>query len=260
MSSPVATLARRATAGPAQGFAVWSAAWLAGSAGTDELLAALGEWAPVQSVVDGDLPDLLAEIRALDPHTVRLLLPAPGDARGLPAGTDLEEAAMARGEVVLFDGAASTIALVPTPEAGDVMRWQAFLHEPALVDPDPVSLGAAEHALRDAVRQAPSALASLPPAPDAASDPRGVVMELTRYLGAHRLPLGATERAHRVLDSAGMVEAILLVAGAENPYAGLTLASAQGGDAAYRDLWRTVRAARVAAVNAVCREELRGEF
>ena len=65
---------------------------------------------------------------------------------------------MARGEVVLFDGAASTIALVPTPEAGDVMRWQAFLHEPALVDPDPVSLGAAEHALRDAVREAPSAL------------------------------------------------------------------------------------------------------
>ena len=70
----------------------------------------------------------------------------------------------------------------------------------------------------------------------------------------------ATERAHRVLDSAGMVEAILLVAGAENPYAGLTLASAQGGDAAYRDLWRTVRAARVAAVNAVCRDELRGAF
>lgn len=252
-----ATLARRATAGPAQGFAVWSAAWLAGSAGTDELLTALGEWAPVQSVIDGDLPDLLAEIRALAPHAVRLLLPAPGDARGLPAGTDLEEAAMARGEVVVFDGAHSSIALIPTPEAGDVMRWQAFLHEPALVDPDPMPLGAAEQELRGAVREAPSALAGLPPAPDATDDPRRIVMELTRYLGAHRLPRSATERAHRVLDSAGMVEAILLVAGAQAPYTGLTLASAQGGDAAYRDLWRTVRAARVAAVNAVCRDELR---
>ncbi len=259
MSSPAATLARRATAGPAQGFAVWSAAWLAGSAGTDELLAALGEWAPVQSVVDGDLPDLLAEIRALAPHSVRLLLPAPGDARGLPAGTDLEQAAMARGEVVLFDGAVSTIALVPTPEGGDVMRWQAYLHEPALADPDPVPLGAAEQELRGAVRAAPSALAGLPPTPDA-SDPRDLVRDLTRQLGAHRLPRSASERAHRVLDSAGMVEAILLVAGAENPYAGLTLASAQDGDAAYRDLWRSVRAARVAAVNAVCRDELRGAF
>jgi hypothetical protein len=254
----VTTLAQRATAGPAQGFAVWSAAWLAGSAGTDDVLTALAEWAPVQSVVDGDLPDLLAELRALDPHTVRLLLPAPGDARGLPAGTDLEQAAMARGEVVIFDGAAASIALVPTPEAGDVMRWQAFLHEPPMTDPDPISLGEAEHALRDAVRQAPSALASLPAAPDATTEPRRLVMELTRFLGSHRLPLSATERAHRVLDSAGMVEAILLVAGAENPYSGLTLASAQGGDAAYRDLWRTVRTARVAAVNAVCRDELSG--
>ncbi|WP_461165721.1 hypothetical protein [Tsukamurella serpentis] len=253
----VATLARRATAGPAQGFAVWSAAWLSGSAGTDELLTSLAEWAPVQSVVDGDLPGLLAEIRALAPHTVRLLLPAPGDARGLPADTDLEDAAMARGESVVFDAAHTSIALVPTPEAGDVMRWQAFAHEPALTDPDQLPLGAAEQQLRGAVREAPSALAGLPPAPDAGDDPRRLVMELTRFLGAHRLPRSASERAHRVLDSAGMVEAILLVAGAQAPYSGLTLASAQGGDETYRDLWRTVRAARVAAVNAVCREELR---
>ncbi|WP_248491919.1 hypothetical protein [Tsukamurella sp. PLM1] len=69
---------------------------------------------------------------------------------------------MARGEAVVFDGEHSSIALVPTPEAGDVMRWQAFLHEPALVDPDPLPLGAAEQELRGAVKAAPSALAGLP--------------------------------------------------------------------------------------------------
>lgn len=253
----VSALARNATAGPAQGFALWASAWLAGSAGTDELLASLGEWAPVQSVVDGDLPDLLAEIRSLDPHSVRLVLPAPGDARGLPAGSEFEAAALARGEAAVFDGRHASIALVPTPESADVMRWQAFWIEPALADPDPMPLGAAELELRGAVREAPSALAGLSPAPDANDDPRQLVLELTRYLSSHRLPRSASERAHRVLDSASMVEAILLVASALAPHAGLTLASAQGGDATYLGLWRTVRAARVAAVNAVCREELR---
>jgi hypothetical protein len=251
------SLARRATAGPAQGMAVWGAAFSAGLAGPDDLLTALAEWAPVQSVVDGDLPGLLTDLRRIRPTSVRLLLPAPGDTRGLPAGSPVAVAATTRGEAAIFEGPEDTAVLVPVPEAGDVMRWSVF-DCPGLTDPDPIGLAEAEHLLRDAVNTAATALATLPAGPDAITDARATVAELTAAIGAHRLPARHPVRAHRVLDSAAMVEAILLVAGARHPHTGLSLASAQAGDAGYRELWRTVRLARTAAINAVCRELLGG--
>lgn len=259
------SLARRATAGAAQGLAVWSAAWLAGSAGSDNVLGALGEWAPVQSIaahdgpagrVDGDVPSLLAAVRALTPHAVRLLLPAPGDARGLPPGSEAAVAAVRRGEATVFDGAGASLVLVPTPEAADVMRWQVFRCAPPLRDPDSLNLSEAEHLLAEAVRAAPGALAALPPAPDVAAQARATVATLTAQLGSHRLPAAASARAHRVLERASAVEAILLVAGAHRPHTGISLAAAQAGDGYYRELWTIVRAARTAAINAVCRDAL----
>ncbi len=260
-----ALLARRSTAGPAQGLAAWAASWLGGRTGTDDVVAALAQWAQVhvvstRSPVDAGadvagFPDLLVELRRAAPSTVRLLLPAPGDSAVLPGGSELEVAALARGEAVTFDGATGSIALVPTPESSDVLCWNIFHITPALPHRDSLSLGEAEYALRGAVRDAASALAALPPAPGTPSA-RATVAELAQYLSSYPLPPVAGERAHRVLDTAATVEAILLVAEQQHPDAGITLASARAGDAAYASLWRAVRAARSAAIDAIARDAL----
>ncbi|MDF0529262.1 hypothetical protein P0W64_08965 [Tsukamurella sp. 8F] len=248
-------LARRSTAGPALGMAAWASAWLGGHTGTDDVVAALGHWAQVHTV-DGGLPGLLLELRRSAPTAVRLLLPAPGDPAGLPAGTAAERAALARGEAVGFDGAGSSLLLVPTAESADVVAWTSFRVAPALVDRDPITLGEAEYALRDAVRDATSALAALPPEPGAPSA-HAAVAELAQHLGATPLPAIAGARAHRVLDTAATVEAILLVAGERHPDAGIGLGGAQRGDAAYSALARAVRSARTAAIDSITRDALR---
>ncbi|WP_345001575.1 hypothetical protein, partial [Tsukamurella soli] len=189
------------------------------------------------------------------PSAVRLVLPAPGDAAALPAGTDLERAALMRGEAVTFDGDGASLALVPVQESSDVLVWNAFRMTPALVDRDGAGLAEAEYTMREAVRDATAALTALPPTPGAPSA-RATVAELAGYLGSTPLPPGASARAHRVLDTVAMVEAILLVAGERQPDTGIGLGSAQRGDAAYASLRRAVRVARTAAINAVAQEAL----
>ncbi|MYW72898.1 hypothetical protein GTW08_12255, partial [Pseudonocardia sp. SID8383] len=89
----------------------------------------------------------------------RLVLPAPGDVRGLPGPGPFSDAAITAGEGVLFADAG--FGVVPSPIADGVVRWTAH----AVADPGPVpeyvALNEAERELRGQVRAAAAALTDL---------------------------------------------------------------------------------------------------
>ena len=123
---------------------MWANAWLAGKAAPDDVLDALSLWAPRQSVAAYDAvaagntglpwPDvddagtvsLLQTLRAAVgrvtgsarplPGTINVVLPVPGDVRGLSAGTQFQQDALAAGEAVIIanpDDPGAAIGLVP---------------------------------------------------------------------------------------------------------------------------------------------------
>ena len=134
---------------PSVSLSLWANAWLAGKAAPDDVLDALSLWAPKQSVTAYDAvaaghtglpwPDvhdagtvsLLQTLRAAvgrptvsasavdSPRlrgTINVVLPVPGDVRGLAAGTQFERDALAAGEAVIItnpDNPASAVGLVP---------------------------------------------------------------------------------------------------------------------------------------------------
>ncbi|MBW0098672.1 hypothetical protein I4I73_22040, partial [Pseudonocardia sp. KRD-184] len=106
---------------PSATFTVWTSAWLAGAAAPDDVLDALGPWALAHDVQAADeataaatalpppgrpvssLAFLLATLRRTSPRgPARLVLPAPGDVRGLPGPGVFSREATAAGEGVLF--------------------------------------------------------------------------------------------------------------------------------------------------------------
>lgn len=113
---------------PSVSLSLWANAWLAGKAAPDDVLDALSVWAPKQSVTAYDAvaaghtglpwPDvhdagtvtLLQTLRAaigvpvgsgLMRGTINVVLPVPGDVRGLAPGTQFEQDALAAGEAVI---------------------------------------------------------------------------------------------------------------------------------------------------------------
>ncbi len=246
--------------------AVWSAAWIAGSAAADDVLDALAPWSEAHDVVAADAavaatldlptPDCagsglvvgLGVIRRRvvpgQPLDARVVLPAPGDVRGLPGPTALREGAMTAGECVVLADAG--LALVPSEIADGVLRWT--VHLAAAVPPSAhPSLPDAEHELRTLVRDAASTLASM----DVARPRRGVREEIAASLRRRprpSWPSGTPGRPLRVLARADEVEAILVAASGDDPGAALTSPAALARADALRPLATAVRAARVAAV------------
>ncbi|KAB1118459.1 hypothetical protein F6X68_33100, partial [Micromonospora sp. AMSO12t] len=86
-------------------FVAWVRAWRAGLVPFDELADAIagdeehlvadapGTW------TDVPLPQALPTLAKLSPDEIRLVLPAPGDPRGLPGPGDFAGAALVAGEV-----------------------------------------------------------------------------------------------------------------------------------------------------------------
>lgn len=123
--------------------ALWGNAWLAGRAAPDDVLDALGLWAPRHSVAAYDAaaagatglpwPDvddagavsLLQTLRTAagtgnTGPVLGIALPVPGDVRGLPAGSTFAADAMTVGEAVLITPPSGTpIGLVPEFEYDD---------------------------------------------------------------------------------------------------------------------------------------------
>lgn len=266
---------------PSVSLSVWANAWLAGSAAPDDVLDALSLWAPrhlvaaYDSVTAGHTglpwPDLdeasvitlLQTVRvaasgsAVGEQPIGIVLPVPGDVRGLAAGTQFEYDALTAGEAVIVAGERGTaIGLVPEFDYGDDESDDSLPHAcvwtvyslPGAPSADQPDLGEAEYALRCAVRSAADALMAIRPGFDVA-DPRGMVEQLLESARAHRLPAEAPSRALRVLENAAHVDAILTVSSGLKP-AGVQALTDVAGDA-LKPLSAVVRTARIAAVNAI---------
>jgi hypothetical protein len=247
---------------PSATLTVWASAWLHGSAAPDAVIDGLHTWAGLHEVVAADettarqldLPTpgavptsvvgLLAAARRAGAGAGQLLLPVPGDVRGLPPEGSLATAALSSGEVALFIGA--EMAVVPNAVADGVLRWTVFMAGPLPPAPEP-ALVDAEHGLRGAVRQAATTLVEL----DVARHRPGVRAEIAETL-EHRVrppwPEGTPARALRVLEQADEVEAILRVADTDSLGGAVSASVAAARSAALRPLFTAVREARRSAV------------
>lgn len=296
---------------PSISLSMWANAWLAGKAAPDDVLDALSCWAPKQSVTAYDSvaaghtglpwPDvnnagavsLLQTLRtaagppatspAVGPpprSTINLVLPVPGDVRGLAAGTAFEADALTAGEAVIVANSGDptvAVGLVPefgyqgfdadTGPAGDGpadpefsgLSWTVY-SLPAAPVIDHCELGEAEYALRSAVRSAADALGALELGSAGAdvADPRSLVEQVLESSQHHRVPDHAPSRAVRVLENAAHVDAIVTVSASLMPIGTQSSSEAQIANEALRPLAAVLRTARVAAVSAILRSAWHG--
>ncbi|WP_028849341.1 hypothetical protein [Thermocrispum municipale] len=237
---------------------VWSSAWLAGRAAADDVLDAMQVWAERHELEVADpraaeltelaancpvpFTDLLPVLRRLS-SPMALVLPAPGDPRGLDAGGPFTKAALQAGEAVVLPDAG--IGLTPRDVDG-LLRWHVhhLVSSPVI---EHVGLAQAEEELTTAVRDSAAALAELQVAnerPDADD-------ALRAHLRARpplNWPDGMPGRSLRVLQRADEVAAILSLANADDPGGALSASAAAHRAAALRGPAAAVRTARTAAV------------
>ena len=237
--------------------AAWGSAFLTGRAGYDQVLAAVtGELTHRVSGLPGSAAEVplgwaLSGWRERGATALRLVLPIPGDPRGLPGPSAFGTAAMAAGEAVHGAG----LGLVPelarhgsaVGSAAWSVCWQAY---PEMAEPaaDPLSVAEAEHDLTVALRAAASTLADLDRAswqPELAAD-----LSRARQVGAPTLPPGHPPRAVRLLAQADRLGAMLQLADAHVRDAAAKRGVGPEAHAAYRALWTAIRRARLAGYNA----------
>jgi hypothetical protein len=295
---------------PSVSLSLWANAWLAGKAAPDDVLDALSVWAPTQSVTAYDAvaaghtglpwPDvhdagtvsLLQTLRAAvgrtttpppgGPYrlrgTINVVLPVPGDVRGLAAGTQFERDALAAGEAVIItnpDDPGAAVGLVPEVSYTDLeeeadaatdgepnppelcaLSWMVY-SLPGAPAFEHHELGDAEYTLRSAVRSAADALGTigLGSATSDIADPRGLVEQLLESSRQHRIPDHAPSRAVRVLENAAHVDAIIAVSAGlsrlPGPAGPQSSSEARIASNALRPLSAVVRSARMAAVSAI---------
>lgn len=265
MSTPSATLT------------VWAAAWLSGRGAPDDLLDALHAWAPRQQVIAGDpvaadhtgiagpdrhldgLTDLLRTLRQAGQRSgveFRLLLPVPGDVRGVPAGTAFATEALAVGEgVVIGVPGGDGIGLVPLWSADESLVWSVHTVPVPTDAGSEISLGEAEYMMREAVREAAEELARLEGLAGVGpgENPRELIeAELATYT-KHQYPTSIPLRARRVLDTADHVAAILTVAQRTPTHTPTAASSERTHETLFRPLWNAIRHARLAAIKAAAR-------
>ena len=241
--------------------AAWASAWLAGEAAYDDVLTRVTgsdephrvTGAPVTAGPDETVPLgwLLPVLRERSPDGVAVVLPVPGDPRGLPGPGPFTTGALDAREAVLGRG----LGMVPRiTEHGSALGsrttcvlWTAY--ELATPAPDPLTVAEAEHDLTAATRDAASALAAL----DVASWRPEVADELAKVRRGSTpdLPPGHDGRAVRLLAQADRLSAVLDLAAADAPGGAVNSAEARARDAALRPLHTAVRRARLAAYNAV---------
>ena len=268
---------------PSASLTVWVNAWLAGTAAPDDVLDALSQWAPKHSVTAYDSvaagstglpwPDLnhsgtmslLQTMRtAAGPPggapALHLVMPVPGDVRGLPPDTQFQRDAIAMGEAIIIGtDPARTVGMVPEYLYDDV--------DDPDYDPDPISLawtvysvpgpghfdhtdlGDAEYTLR-AAADALGALSAGIGSSDI-DDPRGMVEQLLEATRLHRIPDHAPERAVRVLENAAHVDAIITAGSGLMPIGLQSSSDVRIASDTLRPLASVVRTARLAAISAI---------
>ncbi len=244
--------------------AVWSSAWLSGAAAADDVLDALQDWAEQHEVVTAD-EDLaagleipvrgepggapaafLAALRRAGVDSGRLVMPVPGDVRGLGGPGAFASEALRAGEAVVLGNLGVVPERVGSPLGSAILRWTVFdIGQPA--PPPNVPLGEAEHELTGAMRVAAGMLTEL----GVAKQRTGVREELQARIAERTKaswPVGMPQRALRVLQRAAEVSAILELAMEDEPGGALSASAALKRAEALRPLFTAVRTARCAAV------------
>lgn len=249
--------------------ATWGSVWRAGRCSPDDVVDALADVAPAHRVVAAD-PDAAAvvDLTAAEVGTgvllravrraarLRVLLPAPGDTLGL-TGAPLGSALDAGAVLVLWLGDLSDEAVgvyARTVGPGSV-TWTVRSLGSVVRLPDR-DLGEAELLMKEAVRDATALLTrvgGIESGDGSASDLR---LRLAARTRAEMLdvPPDAGDRVVRVIGQTAQIAAILHLAAAARPRTGLSSTGQGSVESALDDLDRTVRTARMTALNAVVAE------
>jgi hypothetical protein len=241
---------------PAGRFAVWATAWLTGRTSYDEALdALLGDTAHrvtgLPTTAEAvPLSAALSAMRGLGEARFRLVLPVPGDVRGLPAVPGLAPLALEAGQAAVGD----RLALVPEDLGSEVVQWTAFPLDGAGPVAPPVegNLRAVSGALDLAVGDAARVLARLDVARWNPEVPT-LLAGLARPAAAPSLPDDHDPLAVSVLGRAERLARVLDLASADAPGAAVNHSQAAARDSALRPLADAVREAITAAYNAVPR-------
>jgi hypothetical protein len=236
--------------------------------------AALRTGLPWPDLTDAGAVSMLQTLRtaagpARGEPVLSVALPVPGDVRGLAAGTQFQVDAIAAGEaLIVAPVSGEAVGLVPDfvydesdPRYDDAddeyaeptaLSWTVY-SLPVAPLPEHLDLGHAEHELRSAVRSAADALGALRAGVNGTDvdDPRGLVEQILESGRHHRAPDHAPTRALRVLENAAHVDAIITVSSGLMPIGLQTSSEMQIANDALRPLSGVVRAARLAAVNAI---------
>jgi hypothetical protein len=241
-------------------FVSWVRAWRAGLvpyddvadeiAGDEEHLVAdaPGTW------TDVPLGQGLAALSKLHPDEIRLVLPAPGDPRGLPGPGPFTGAALVAGEGVVAPG----IGLIPevrshTSGSGvtfETVLWRCYpLPDPLPPAADVPTAAEAEAELSQTLAEATTTLARLDIAqwrPELA----GALAALRKPDNGTDLPAGYDPRARRLYARASVLDRVLALAEHAAPGGAVNGYEAQQRDAALRPLMSCCRRALMAACNA----------
>jgi len=233
--------------------AAWMSAWFAGDVGPDEVVdATTGDDAVHQVSGRGldlvGLREVLVTWRRAN-HPVRLVLPVPGDLRGVPGPADFRAAALEAGEAVCC----GEVALVPEiteyypSSAPTSVVWHSHVIEAA--PPDYLQLGEVAYELTNAIRDAATALR--------AADVAGSATDVTdalhdaRRAGEHlNLPPGYPPRAVALLAQAERMQAVLDLAASDPEGGAVDRFGMSARASALRPLEIAVRRARLAGYNA----------
>jgi hypothetical protein len=241
---------------PAGRFAVWATAWLSGRASYDHALDALaGVTAHRVSGLPGvdeavPLGWALTAVRGLGERRFRLVLPVPGDVRGLPAVPGLAAQALESRQAAVGE----RLALVPEALGPEVIQWTAFPLDGAAPVAPPVedSLRRLSGSLDLAVGDAARTLARLDVARWNPEVP-ALLAGLGTTVPSPPLPDDHDPLAVSVLARAQRLAAVLDLAMADAPGAAVNQAQAARRDDALRPLSTAVREAVAAAFNWVPR-------
>lgn len=253
---PAADTGRRSAA-----LAAWATAYARGTVRAEQVLDAVERDDEPHRVhgldAGGDLLAVLADLRARGADGLRLVLPVPGDPRGIPGPGALTAPALDAGEAAVVQGGGPSYGLVPmgTGHGSDAEGFTTQVTWQVVPCPSPVpeprgTLRQVECDLVDALRAAARDLVNL----DVASlSPRAAERLAAMRSGARR-PLVALPSSHppagcRLLDQAERLAVVLEIASADDG-AAVDLGTARARRETLRTLAAVVRRARVVAVNA----------
>ncbi|GHJ44763.1 hypothetical protein Cs7R123_21050 [Catellatospora sp. TT07R-123] len=236
----------------------WARAWRAGLVSFDEIVDDLtaeeeqhvrdlpGTWRE-----EVELREALPVLAKLHPDEIRLVLPAPGDPRGLPGPGPFTSHALLAGEGVI----ASRLGLVPEARqhvsgsgvSFTTVVWRAF-ELPEAPAGYQIGVREADGALSIALADTTTRLVRLDVAqwrPELA----GALAALRKPDSETDLPPGYDPRARRLYARACVVDRVLSLAGQAAPGGALNSFEAQQRDEALRPLAVACRNALVAACN-----------